>query len=264
MDNNKDNNCNGNEDTKDSEPQDELPNAVDVLAGLWTSNEGNMSLNYDSRVRRLPRSASYRPYTTTRGLGQRPAFRTFARRNTADVELHLSSEQHLKVLQKKFAQICQSETPVQLENFLLRYPRFDTHFGDETAFVRACMDNSKDMVEYLYNRLQPDITAGRDEAFRFACLSNRIENARFLESICPRYGFKLRFRVVTDTVRVSDLEVYRDYVINHDTIQIDKGDEKPPPHVIDELHEFDDDDDSDDFEYEFEDDDCEDCEDCED
>jgi hypothetical protein len=223
--------------------------ATDVLAGLWTSDRANMTMNYETRTERS------RIYPRRRLQFGAPIFNTYVprvRRNVVDWNLHMSVEQHQKILRTSFLDLCQKGTPAQMEDFLKRHPRFDTHFDNEAGFIKACMENTKDMVEYLYNRLSPDVTISHDEPFRYACLMNQIEVAYYLQTICPRYEFQIRFRRPTDPQRRSNSEIYRDYVIDNEAVQTDK--DKAPKvfiddgmdQMVDEDYEFDSD-----YEYEY-------------
>lgn len=203
----------------DDDNRDDLPdppmNAVDVLAGLWASDDANMILNYESQEIEENRGLTGFAYAD-RG------FRTRTRRNVADWHLHMSSDQHLKILREGFMDLCERGTEEQMESFLRAHPAFDPHFDNETGFVKACMENTRDMVEYLYRRITPDISANHDEAFRFACLMNRIEVAYFLQDIIPRYEFSLRQRNPDDTQQPSESDAFADYVIDNNTVQTDK------------------------------------------
>ena len=202
------------DDNRDDPPAPSM-SAVDVLAGLWASDDAHMILNYESQEIEENGGLRGLAYTDRR-------FRTRTRQNVADWYLHMSDDQHLKILREGFMDLCERGTEKQMESFLREHPAFDPHFDNETGFVKACMENTRDMVEYLYRRITPDISANHDEAFRFACLMNRIEVAYFLQDIIPRYEFSLRQRNPGDIQEPSESDAFADYVIDNNTVQIDK------------------------------------------
>jgi hypothetical protein len=228
------NNRNTREGREEEQDVQDVQDVQDILAGLWTSDHANMTLNYS----RLVNGNTHRP-TKRRRV------------HTAECELLITPDGYEQTLKDEFINLCKTGTSSQIEMFLLTHPRFDAHFNGEQAFVVACMNNTRDTVEYLYNRIGPNVSARNDEAFRFTCLANKILNAQFLMGICDRYNMTLRTRTLDDTVTVPDNEEYREYVIDPTSIQTN-NDVKPKPgptkelyNEFDELDEFEIDSDSD-------------------
>lgn len=139
-------------------------------------------------------------------------------RNIIDLQFHISFEKYTQFLRNHYLDLCKKGKVQEIGNFLDNNSQFDPHFDNEIAFTKACMENTCNVVEYLYYRTSPNITENHSEAFRYACLSNQIENAYFLQSICPSYDFRIRFRDSNDKLRTPISETYRDYVIDHNTI----------------------------------------------
>lgn len=148
-------------------------------------------------------------------------------RNVVDWNTHIPEEEYCRILKECFINLCQTGTPSHIEEFLTHHPHFNTHFDNECSFTKACMENTKDMVEYLYNRINPDVTINHDEPFRYACLMNRIEVAYYLQTIYPRYEFTICAcnSLASQNNLETDTNIHTDYMIDQDSVKTCKNKE---------------------------------------
>lgn len=110
-----------------------------------------------------------------------------------ELNINLTDLGYRKSLQNGFTRLCKTRSVQDIEDFLESKlgKLIDPHANGEDAFVGACMDNSLDVVEYIYNRIGPDIAADNHKAFRFVCLANRVEVAQFLMKFNGQYFAKV-------------------------------------------------------------------------
>jgi hypothetical protein len=167
----------------------------EALAGLWFSDGLNAVLTYKNNA------STDKPDVV------------------AECEIYIEYDAYLKYQNEYFAELCKRATIDEVALHLLVYNEIDVHYDSERPFINACSNNTVDVVEYLYDSIKPDLTTNRDTAFRFACLSNKIDNAYYLMSICDRYNMKIRARITDDTAAYAGGS-YDDCVIETSSIDI--------------------------------------------
>lgn len=167
----------------------------EALAGLWFSDGLNAVLTYKNNA------STDKPDVV------------------AECEIYIEYDAYLKYQNEYFAELCKRATIDEVALHLLVYNEIDVHYDSERPFVNACSNNTADVVEYLYDSIKPDITTNRDEAFRFACLSNKIENAYYLMSVCDRYNMRIRARTPDDMAAYAGGS-YDDCIIEPNSIDI--------------------------------------------
>lgn len=88
----------------------------------------------------------------------------------------------IRLIQGIFENLCKEGTIEEIAELLYsdKGRVIDTHKNNEEPFINACVDNTLDVVEFLYNAIHPNLAADNHGAFRMAALTNRIEIVQFL------------------------------------------------------------------------------------
>lgn len=136
-----------------------------------------------------------------------------------ELEIYIDHETYLKKQNEFFSELCKKSDLDTIRMHLLTHKEVDVHYDNERPFLNACVNNSVDVVEYMYKNIKPDISINNDEIFRFTCYANNIDNVMYLMRICDRYDMKMRVRRDTDSVD-DPVGIWKNYVVDADSIKI--------------------------------------------
>lgn len=112
----------------------------------------------------------------------------------------------------KFIELCKFYDITTIEKFLddKINANVDLHADNEKAFLNACINNTIDVVVYLYNKITPLLTVNNGYIFTFTCFEKRIEIINFLMHM------ERSFTVLIEKV---DQDGIFNYIVHTDTIK---------------------------------------------
>lgn len=155
----------------------------------------------------------------------------------------------IRLIQRTFENLCKVGTIEEIAELLYsdKGQMIDIHKNNEEPFINACVDNTLEVVEFLYNAIHPNLAADNHGAFRMAALTNRIEIVQFLSCHNESYSVTIvdgvidQSSVVFGTPKKSYEKLYQEHADELDKLMDEIEQE--------ESDEDDDDEDDEDEEY---------------
>jgi hypothetical protein len=177
-------------------------NMNDIIVDMWSVGKINALLSYKSKK-----------------SGNNEDNEKDADEPVLDLEIYMDRETYLKRQNEFFSELCKKSDLDTIRMHILTHKEIDLHYDSERPFLNACVNNSTDVVEYMYKYVKPDISVNNDEIFRFTCHANNIDNVMYLMKICDRFDVKMRVRKDTDNAD-DPIGIWKNYVVDVDSMKI--------------------------------------------
>ena len=165
----------------------------------------------------------------------------------------------IRLIQHTFENLCKEGTIEEIAELLYsdKGQMIDIHKNNEEPFINACVDNTLEVVEFLYNAIHPNLAADNHGAFRMAALTNRIEIVQFLSCHNESYSVTIvdgvidQSSVVFGTPKKSYEKLYQEHADEldelMDEIEREEADDEDDDEDDDEEYVDDEDDWGDDW-----------------